>query len=205
MLLTSMSILMRVIRWKGSSRKEMKGSRWHWGSSWRRLMTVANCSLVFLQVCRKSDYIASALVFLQVTLICWQSKQFLVLGKSLLTWVDWRSFPGRSGCGHSRCRWRSCAGRDSGGCCICLGKRSPWKCALWGLSGTCSKRFHETSADKSSSCIRNPFLFCISRGVTSHLSLTSRTFRMLEKRVFLSLMMTVSVSSRFSMKCSVRT
>lgn len=27
--LTSMSILMRVIRWKGSSKKDMKGSRWH--------------------------------------------------------------------------------------------------------------------------------------------------------------------------------
>lgn len=28
-LLTSMSILMRVIRWKGSSKKDMKGNRWH--------------------------------------------------------------------------------------------------------------------------------------------------------------------------------
>lgn len=38
-----------------------------------------------------------------------------------------------------------------------------------------------------------------------HLSLTSRILRMLEKRVFLSLMIIVSSSSRLSMKCSVRT
>ena len=47
--LTSMSILMRVIRWKGSSRKDMKGSRWHRGDSCRRVMTSANWALVFLR------------------------------------------------------------------------------------------------------------------------------------------------------------
>lgn len=39
----------------------------------------------------------------------------------------------------------------------------------------------------------------------SHLSLTSRTLRMLEKRVFLSITTSVSSRSRLSRKCSVRT
>lgn len=49
-LLTSTSILMRVIRWKGNSKKDMKGSLWHCGDSWRRLMTAAKCALFFLWI-----------------------------------------------------------------------------------------------------------------------------------------------------------
>lgn len=40
---------MRVILWKGSSRKDMKGSRWQRGDSCRRATTRANCALVFLR------------------------------------------------------------------------------------------------------------------------------------------------------------
>lgn len=49
-MLTSTSIFMRVIRWKGSSKKDMKGSRWHCGDSWRRVMTAANWALFFLWI-----------------------------------------------------------------------------------------------------------------------------------------------------------
>lgn len=47
--LTSTSILMRVILWKGSSRKDMKGSLWQRGDSCRRPITPANCALFFLR------------------------------------------------------------------------------------------------------------------------------------------------------------
>lgn len=45
---TSVRILMRVIRWKGSSRKEEKGRRWHLGDSCRRAITPAKLELLCL-------------------------------------------------------------------------------------------------------------------------------------------------------------
>ena len=49
--LTSISILILVMRWKGSSRKDMKGSLWHLVDSCRRRRTPANT--VFDRLLRK--------------------------------------------------------------------------------------------------------------------------------------------------------
>lgn len=62
---------------------------------------------------------------------------------------------------------------------------------------------HDSSTHKSPSYF--PLSLSVLLSAISHLSLTSRTLRMLEKRVFLSLMIIVNSSSRLSRKCSVRT
>lgn len=67
---TSMSILMRVIRWKGSNRKDMKGSRWHSGDSCSRVITAANWVLLCLRWILKWEWVIICLMERNHTLVC---------------------------------------------------------------------------------------------------------------------------------------
>lgn len=267
-----MSILIRVILWKGSSKKDMKGSRWHWGDSWRRVITAANCPLFFLQThihiyvyTLKWISCNAAVMFIYPLFFCVpagksSSSYFKEDKLQVLTWARWRSSPGRSGCGRSQCRQGSCAGRGSGWCRRCQERPDPQICGPPGLSRTCgvikqtfytkkknvqlfrtvknnwqrrnyqltsvrkwiitsflffppsvgifvwnTKWPRRTSTHKLRSYFPIPSSPSVLPSAVSHLSLTSRTLRMLEKRVFLSLMIMVSSRSRLSRKCSVRT
>lgn len=144
-----MSILIRVILWKGSSKKDMKGSRWHWGDSWRRVITAANCPLFFLQThihiyvyTLKWISCNAAVMFIYPLFFCVpagksSSSYFKEDKLQVLTWARWRSSPGRSGCGRSQCRQGSCAGRGSGWCRRCQERPDPQICGPPGLSRTC--------------------------------------------------------------------
>lgn len=153
----------------------------------------------------------------------------------LFTWARCRSFPDRSGCARSRCTPGSCVGRGSEWCRRCLRKlvsqrygppgllktykdtnpffdamnrQADWQRNLWMFRCWSHTRKQHIRTDLFPSYRSLGFIPLISRhplSSSSHLSLTSRTRRMLEKRVFLSLMMMVSSRSRLSMKCSVRT
>lgn len=64
---------------------------------------------------------------------------FLKQREMFLTRARCRSYPGRSGCGRSRCMQGSCAERGSGWCHRCQGKPGHWICGPPGPSRTCAK------------------------------------------------------------------